>query len=210
MPTWTGNEFLLPDGTRPPIRTLTPRRFDPVASEIDLDIVMHEEGALPSWVATLDADGTAELDTAEGGGIALSGPARGYVPNKEVHTFVLGGDETAIPAISQIIAALPDGATVQVVIEVGSLDARFDVGTPNVDWRACSDDREPGGELVAGMRAAIERMPRDAQIWAAGEAAAVQRIRRIVFDELGLPRSQATIRGYWKHGRSGASELSAT
>ena len=40
-------------------------------------------------------------------------------------------------------------------------------------------------------------------MWAAGEAAAVQRIRKLLFDERGVPRSQATIRGYWKVGRDG-------
>ena len=34
-------------------------------------------------------------------------------------------------------------------------------------------------------------------------AAAVQRIRRHLFEELGLPRSAAWVRGYWKQGRSG-------
>jgi NADPH-dependent ferric siderophore reductase len=31
----------------------------------------------------------------------------------------------------------------------------------------------------------------------------VQRIRKHLFDELGLPRSATTVRGYWKHGRAG-------
>src|SRR5687768_4111780 len=33
LPAWHGNEFLLPDGNRATIRTLTPRRFDPEARE---------------------------------------------------------------------------------------------------------------------------------------------------------------------------------
>jgi NADPH-dependent ferric siderophore reductase len=40
-------------------------------------------------------------------------------------------------------------------------------------------------------------------VWVAGEAAAVQRIRRHLFEDRGLPRSQASVRGYWKHGRRG-------
>ena len=35
MPAWNGNEFLLPDGRRPAIRTFTPRRVDPDALELD-------------------------------------------------------------------------------------------------------------------------------------------------------------------------------
>ena len=40
----------------------------------------------------------------------------------------------------------------------------------------------------------------------AGEAAAVQRIRHHLFDERGLSRSHAVVRGYWKHGRGSVSE----
>ena len=40
-------------------------------------------------------------------------------------------------------------------------------------------------------------------VWAAGEAAAVQRIRRYLFDERRDARDRTTVRGYWKHGRGG-------
>jgi NADPH-dependent ferric siderophore reductase len=42
------------------------------------------------------------------------------------------------------------------------------------------------------------------RVWVAGEAAAVHRIRRHLFDDRKLPRSQAVVRGYWKLGRAGA------
>jgi NADPH-dependent ferric siderophore reductase len=34
----------------------------------------------------------------------------------------------------------------------------------------------------------------------------MQRIRRHLFDERGVPRPDTTVRGYWKHGRAGADE----
>jgi NADPH-dependent ferric siderophore reductase len=43
------------------------------------------------------------------------------------------------------------------------------------------------------------------RLWAAGEAAAMQRIRRHLFEDRGLSRADATVRGYWKHGRAGDS-----
>jgi NADPH-dependent ferric siderophore reductase len=43
-------------------------------------------------------------------------------------------------------------------------------------------------------------------VWAAGEAAAVQRIRSHLFVDRGLPRAHATVRGYWKHGRRADTE----
>ena len=47
------------------------------------------------------------------------------------------------------------------------------------------------------------------RVWVAGEAAAMQRIRRHLFEDRGLPRSQASVRGYWKHGRSGDADAAA-
>jgi NADPH-dependent ferric siderophore reductase len=43
----------------------------------------------------------------------------------------------------------------------------------------------------------------DTRVWVAGEAAALQRLRRHLFEDRGLPRAHAWVRGYWKHGRSG-------
>ena len=43
----------------------------------------------------------------------------------------------------------------------------------------------------------------DTLVWAAGEAAAMQRIRKHLFDERGLARASAVVRGYWKRGRTG-------
>jgi NADPH-dependent ferric siderophore reductase len=42
----------------------------------------------------------------------------------------------------------------------------------------------------------------EVRVWAAGEAAAVQRIRRYLFEERGMARAQTSVRGYWKHGRA--------
>src|SRR5438093_788417 len=89
MPAWNGNEFLLPDGRRPTIRTLTPFRIDAESRELDVEIVVHDGGALSAWA----------------------------------------------------------------------------------------------------------------------EAAALQRIRRHLFDERGLSRTTASVRGYWKEGRSGDADV---
>ena len=49
MPTWNGNEFLLPDGRRPTIRTFTPWRVDADALELDIGAVLHGDGAASRW-----------------------------------------------------------------------------------------------------------------------------------------------------------------
>jgi len=59
------------------------------------------------------------------------------------------------------------------------------------------------------MFAAVTSAPpfgEGARLWVAGEAAGVQRVRRHLFEERGLPRGQASVRGYWKRGRSGDAD----
>ena len=69
-----------------------------------------------------------------------------------------------------------------------------------VNWRELDAGAGPGAALVAAVRGAD--LGPDTRIWVAGEAAAVQRVRRHLFEERGVSREQATVRGYWKHGRS--------
>ena len=68
-------------------------------------------------------------------------------------------------------------------------------------WLDLPADAAPGDALVAAVEALD--LADDVRVWAAGEAAAMQRIRRHLFEARGLARSQAVVRGYWKHGRAG-------
>jgi NADPH-dependent ferric siderophore reductase len=193
MPAWNGNEFLLPDGRRPPIRTLTPLRLDGSAHRLDVEIVVHEGGTLATWVQA----------ARPGTGAAISGTGRGYPVDADATGFVLGGDESAVPAIGQILEVLPADKPVQVLVEVAAPEARLELPKhprATVVWHDLPAGAPPGDALVAAVTAA--ELPSGTRIWAAGEAAAVQRIRRHLFEERNLARSEAWIRGYWKHGRA--------
>jgi NADPH-dependent ferric siderophore reductase len=197
VPSWNGNEFLLPDGRRPAIRTLTPRRVDPETFEIELDIVIHGGGVVSEWAQAAEPGDPA----------AISGPGRGYAIDRDAPAFFLGGDETAIPAISQILAALPAERPVQVHIEVAHPDARIalpDHPRVTAEWCDLTPDAPSGDALFAAVRSAD--LEPGIRVWVAGEAAAMQRIRHHLFEDRGLPRSQASVRGYWKHGRSGDAD----
>ena len=197
MPSWNGNEFLLPDGRRPTIRTLTPRRVDPDALELEVEIVLHGEGAASDWAAAAEPGDQA----------AISGPGRGYAIDRDAPAFVLVGDETAIPAVSQLLEVLPTETPVQVHIEVAHPDARLalsDHPHATVEWCDLPSGASPGDALLGAARGA-DVVP-GARVWVAGEAAAMQRIRRHLFEDRGLPRAHASVRGYWKHGRDGNAD----
>jgi NADPH-dependent ferric siderophore reductase len=196
-PAWTGNEFVLPSGERPLIRTLTPRRIDHDERQLDVQIVLHGRGAAPMW-----ADQAHPGDEA-----AVSGPGRGYEIDRGARAFFLTGDETAIPAIGQLLEVLPADRPVSVHIEVARPDARQQLPAhahSEVHWH----DLPPGGLPGAAIVEAVEEadLSPDSRIWVAGEAAAMQRARKVLFVERGLPRNTAAVRGYWKYGRAGSPE----
>ena len=195
MPGWNGNEFLRADGTRPIIRTFTPRRLEDRA--LTLEIVIHEGGAVSSWAT----------DAAVGDPAAVSGTGRGYTIDPDATSFVLAGDESALPAMAQLLEHLPSGATVRVVAEIAVPEARLrmpDHPGASTEWVVRDPEAAPGAGLVAAVSSLD--LDADTRVWAAGEAAAMFDMRRLLFEARGLDRRRATIRGYWKHARSGPGE----
>jgi NADPH-dependent ferric siderophore reductase len=147
MPAWNGNEFLLPDGRRPVIRTFTPFRVDPEALEMELEIVVHGSGVASEWAAAAEP----------GAAAAISGPGRGYAVDADAPGYLLGGDETAIPAISQLLEAIPGGTPVQVCIEVGHPDGRLALPEhpkATVEWCDLPSGAPPGDALFAAVQGA--------------------------------------------------------
>ena len=192
MPEWNGNEFLLPDGSRPLIRTLTPLRRE--GDRLAVDVVLHGEGPLSEWARS----------AVPGTPAAVSGPGRGSAPAPGAPAYLIAGDEAAVPAISQVLECLPATGRVEALIETAHpgdpapLPKNLD---SSVSWVSRGD--APGEALVAAVTSA--RLVEGVRVWAAGEAAAMHRIRNHLREQ-GIPRSHATVRGYWKHGKaSGAA-----
>jgi NADPH-dependent ferric siderophore reductase len=192
LPTWTGNQFELATGERAPIRTFTPRAFDSERLQLTLDIVLHDEGAATDWARRADVGDEA----------AISGPGRSETLDPEARSFLLAGDESAIPAISQLLESIEPDRTIEVHIEITHPSARFELPShPNatITWHDAVAGAIPGDSITAVVQS-LDELP-DA-VWVAGEAAAVQRLRTHLFDERGRNRQNVTARGYWKLGRS--------
>ncbi len=149
-------------------------------------MVLHGSGAASTWAET----------TQRGDNVAISGPGRGYHIDPDATAFLLAGDETAIPGTCQLLEYLPN-VPITVHLSVPHTEATVDLHR-NVDvtWHVASDSAQSTELLRDAIRAT--ELPPDIRIWAAGEAVAMHRIRKYLFQEIGFPRSQATVRGYWK------------
>ena len=97
---------------------------------------------------------------------------------------------------------LPESVSVEVIVEIADPVAKLDLregGAVRTQWVELPADAPPGNALVDAI-ASVDLVP-GAKVWVAGEASAMHRIRRHCFEERGLPRSDVTVRGYWKAGR---------
>ena len=192
IPTWNGNEFLLHDGSRPIIRTFTPLGLDVAALTLVVEAVKHPGGAVSAWAAAARAGATA----------AISGPGRGYAIDHEATAYLLAGDETALPAIGQLVEAIPAAIPIHVIVELVHPDAQLQLPKHPAltsEWVVRTDPELPGSALIPATRSAS--LAAGAKVWVAGEAAAMHQVRRHFFDDRRLARADVTVRGYWKHGR---------
>lgn len=179
------------DGTEV-LRTYTALDPDVDAGTMAIEFVVHgEEGIAGPWAAR----------AAPGDRLTIRGPGGAYRPSAQAGWHLLAGDETAIPAIRQALNALPPAATAVVVIEVESVV--HEVPLPvwqgvTVRWVHRSD----GGSLVSAVRE-VTWAPGRVEAFVHGEANAVMKqIRPFLFDERGLNRTDVSISGYWRRGRS--------
>jgi NADPH-dependent ferric siderophore reductase len=192
LPTWGPDGPSFPEGAaRPTVRTYTPRRFDPATNGLDIDFVVHGEGPASEWAGR----------ARPGDRLAVAGPGRHYEVDPDCTHFVVGGDDSAVPAVGTLLEALPPAATVSVVVETAHADHTPELAAhpgASVAWVAQSG--EPGAALQAAM-ADLAVSP-DSRVWAACEAGAVRRIRRLLLEERGVPVQRLVTRGYWKVGES--------
>ncbi|MDR2305863.1 MAG: siderophore-interacting protein [Paucimonas sp.] len=95
-------------GARPTMREYTPRRVDLAANELDIDFVLHGDGPASTWAA----------QAAPGQTLDIAGPRASMVVPDIFDSYLLIGDETAIPAIARRLEELPAGRQVLALIQV--------------------------------------------------------------------------------------------
>jgi NADPH-dependent ferric siderophore reductase len=224
-PDWYGEWRLLPDARRNPLRSYTVRAARPLEREVDVDFVLHgPSGPAAAWAA----------DARAGDELALVGPNARFDgepggvewrPRAGASELVLGGDETAVPAICAIVEALPPGTRGRALMEVPTAADVLDLAIPagfEVTWLARGSAPRgaplrtalldvlapagPGTEVEEVDEALVWEVPSDdggdgPYVWLAGEAGVVTGLRRLMVRDLGLDRRRVAFMGYWREGR---------
>jgi NADPH-dependent ferric siderophore reductase len=195
----------LPPEKRPAVRTITVRRVDEDARQITLDIAVHgEHGVAGQWAATAQP----------GQPIYLMGPSGAYTPDPAADWHLLAGDESALPAISAALEALPATAVGKVFIEVAGSDDEIPLTAPEgvaINWvyrggRADLVPEERAGDHAPLIEAVTTAhwLPGQVQVFIHGEAQVVMHnLRPYIRKERGVDAQWASsISGYWRRGRT--------
>lgn len=182
----------IPAAVRPAARNYTVRHHRPEVGEIDVDVVLHgDSGPVARWANHARA----------GERLAIWGPRIAYRPPEETAWQLLVGDETGLPAIGAILAALPAGMRAQAIIEVADAAEEQALPSPGaaaVTWLHRGDTPASASTaLLTAVRAlAFPAGPR--YIWGGGERRAMGALRKHLIEERGIAGEALAILNYWE------------
>lgn len=170
-------------------RVYTVRDADLDAARITLDVVQHgADSPMMRWSTVLRV----------GDAVELTGPRPHFLPPEGGARVALFADDSALPALYEILRGWPEGRSAIAVVQ--------------------SDDDVAVGELVSGAQVRIEQVsaepgslvrsvtriadPTDLVVWAAGERDEMRSLRAYFRSTLGLAKDRTAVFGYWRRGVS--------
>lgn len=176
------------------LRSYTARRQDPAAGEIEIDFVLHGDGPAAAWAAA----------ARPGALLAVAGAAS--LAERPASWLLLAGDETALPAISRLLATAAPATTGVAFLEVAGPEEEQPLAAPAgiaVHWLHRLGTPPGESTLLVDAVAALDRPGTDDLFaWVGAESAAVRAIRADLRSRWGLSRAQHHAIGYWRRGRA--------
>lgn len=171
-------------------RRYTIRAARPDLGEIDLDVALHGSGPGAAW----------GVSAAPGDPISFQGP-RGKLELRPAPRHLLVGDESALPAIAVIAAALPAGETATAVIEVtdGADEQSLDA---EVTWvhRGPSEPGTPDHLVPAVESLLADFDATAARAYLLGETRTMVAVRAVL-ESRGWDHESIFVKGYWNLAR---------
>ena len=175
------------NGPMPAMRDYTPRRYDLDTLELDIDFVLHGDGPAATW---------AEQAT-PGQFLHIGGPRGSMIVPDMFDSYLLIGDETALPAIARRLEGLAANRRALVIVEVENGAEQQKLESPaqvNVIWVL----REGGRNNLLTTVKELQVPSGNLYAWVATESKVSRQIRRVLLDEHGLDEPFVKAVGYWR------------
>ncbi|MCU1761253.1 siderophore-interacting protein [Pseudomonas sp. 14P_8.1_Bac3] len=179
------------NGPMPAMRDYTPRRYDLDTLELDIDFVLHGDGPASTWAE----------QAKPGQFLHIGGPRGSMIVPDIFDSYLLIGDETALPAIARRLEGLAANRRALVVVEVENGAEQQKLDSPaqiNVIWVL----REGGRNNLLATVKQLQVPSGNLYAWVATESKVSRQIRRVLLDEHGLNEQFVKAAGYWKLGDS--------
>ena len=171
----------------PPMRDYTPRRYDLDTLELDLDFVLHGDGPASTWAAKAQP----------GQFLHIGGPRGSMIVPDIFDSYLLIGDETALPAIARRLEELPANRRALVVVEVENAQEEQPLksaASVEVIWV----HRDAPGEDLLRTVEKLNIPSGDLYAWVATESALSRKVRRVLLYTHDLNDEFVKAVGYWR------------
>lgn len=166
------------------------RLWEEATRELTIDFVVHGDvGLAGRWASRAEP----------GDRLQLRGPAGAWSPDPAADSYLLVGDESALPAIAAAAENVPVGRRVVVVVEVASAEAELSLDSPGelaVTWVHRSSGAGTAG-LLEAVRA-LDRAPGRISAFVHGEAVATRAIRTYLLADGVVARADLSVSPYWR------------
>jgi NADPH-dependent ferric siderophore reductase len=175
------------NGPMPEMRDYTPRRYDLQKLELDIDFVLHGDGPASTWAE----------QAKPGQFLHIGGPRGSMIVPDIFDSYLLIGDETALPAIARRLESLAANRRALVIVEVENgkeqqvLESAAEV---NVIWVLREGGKDPLLNTVRQIKVPVGNL----YAWVATESKVSRQIRRVLLDEHGLDEQFVKAVGYWR------------
>jgi NADPH-dependent ferric siderophore reductase len=167
--------------------------MDTEAKQLTVDFLLHGEGPGATWAQHAQP----------GQVVAVSQPGGAYKVEREADSYLIGGDEAALPAIGTLLEALPATCYAHVFVEVEDSAEELPLDSParfQVTWL---HHDAAAGRVGRGLEQALREFSfpeGNGRVWIGCEVAVMRDIRRHLLHERGMDRAHAHTQGYWKYG----------
>lgn len=174
-------------------RDYTPRRFDPVRGELDIEFVLHGDGPGTRWASQAHI----------GDLLAFGGPRGSMVVPTLLDWQWLIGDASAFAAIGRRLEELPAACRATVILLLAEPDERLALPSLAQVERHQLPADDPA--LLARLLDTLPLPSGEGMVWAAAELSTARAIRERLVAR-GIDKHRIRAAGYWQRGRSASHQ----